>query len=139
MAIRKSLRISLAVFLAPNSCLGSAPNPVLRYTPGDEKRSCTSLKAEIASNEVELIQLASDKTSTVTTNVVLGVTGFLLIVPWFFMDLKGKEAGEIDALRHRNRNLRQFAAGKEECHVPESKVKFEGKPAEAAKPDQSSN
>ena len=74
MAIRKSLRISLAVFLAPNSCLGSAPNPVLRYTPGDEKRSCTSLKAEIASNEVELIQLASDKTSTVTINVVLGVT-----------------------------------------------------------------
>ena len=128
MAIQKALRASLAVCLALYGCLGSAPNPVVHYTPGDEKRSCTSLKAEIASNEVQLIRLAREKDSTVTKNVVLGVTGVLLIFPWFFMDLKGKEAGEIEALRHRNRTLRQFAADNGDCAVPESKVKFEEKP-----------
>ena len=139
MVIRKSLRISLAVYLVLYGCAGSAPNPVLRYTPGDEKRGCTSLKAEIASNEAEMIRLASEKDSTVAKNVVLGVTGVFLIVPLFFMDLKGKEAGELEALRHRNRTLRQFAADKKDCQVPEPKVKFEEKPEEAAKQNQPSN
>ena len=104
-----------AMVLVLSGCAGSAPNAVLSYQPGDEKRSCTSLKAEIGQN------------------VALGITGIFLIVPWFFMDVKGKEAVELSALRHRNRNLRQFAANKEECTVPKSKVKFEEKEEEKEK------
>jgi hypothetical protein len=95
--------------------------------PGDEKRTCTSLKAEIASNEAEMIRLVSEKKSTVTKNVLLGAAGVFLIFPWFLMDLKGKSAGELGALRHRNRTLRKFAADKKDCKAPESKVKFEDK------------
>ncbi len=122
---RKCACSSMALALALSGCAGSAPNAVLSYQPGDEKRSCTSLRAEIASNEAQMIELASEKDSTVGKNVLLGVTGVFLIVPFFFMDLKGKEAGELTALRHRNRNLRQFAADKSDCTVAKSKVKFE--------------
>ena len=135
MVIQKALRLFLAICLALYGCAGSSPNPVTHYTPGDEKRSCTSLKGEIASNEAQLIRLASEKDSTLGKNVILGVTGVLLIVPWFFMDVKGKEAGEIEALHHRNRTLRQFASDKGDCQVPEPKVKFE----EAPKPSQPAN
>ena len=128
---RKCACVVTALALA--GCAGSAPNAVLSYQPGDEKRSCTSLKAEIASNEAQMINLASEKDATIGKNVALGVAGVFLIVPWFFMDVKGKEAGELAALRHRNRNLRQFAANKEECTVPESKVKFEEKEDEEKK------
>ena len=122
-----------AMVLVLSGCAGSAPNAVLSYQPGDEKRSCTSLKAEIASNEAQMIHLASEKDSTIGKNVAVGITGIFLIVPWFFMDVKGKEAVELSALRHRNRNLRQFAANKEECTVPKSKVKFEEKEEEKEK------
>lgn len=129
----KFLRGTAAIFLFVSGCGGSAPNPVVHYTPGDEKRNCASLKAEIASNEVQLIRLVKEESYTTSKNVVLGITGVFLIVPWFFMDLKGKEGGEIEALRHRNRTLRQFA-GTKECNVPAPKVQFEEELKETKKP-----
>ncbi len=122
--LQKCIRAAMAIFLTLYGCAGTAPNPILSYQPGDEKRSCTSLKAEIASNEAEMILIAGEEDSTATKNVILGVTGSFLIVPLFFMDLKGREAAELKALRHRNRNLRQFAADKKDCTVPESKGKL---------------
>ena len=124
--MKKTLHFTLAAALALYGCAGSPPNPVLRYQPGDEKRSCTSLKAEIASNEAEIIRLVDKQSGKTGMNVAMGVAGVFLVVPWFFMDIKGKESGEIGALHHRNRNLRQFAASKE-CEVPPPKVKFERK------------
>ena len=133
--MKKPLHFLVAIALALYGCAGSAPNPVLSYQPGDEKRSCTGLKAEIASNEAEIVRLVSERQSKLGSNVALGVAGAFLLVPWFFMDVKGKEGAELNALRHRNRMLRQFAAGKD-CHVPESRVKFEEK--EKSKTDKSS-
>ena len=40
-----------------------------------------------------------------------------LIAPWFFMDLKGKEAGETEALERRNAALRRIAFVKG-CNEP---------------------
>ena len=110
--------------MALYGCAGSAPNPVLSYQPGDEKRSCQGLRAEIAANEAEAIRLTSERRQKFRQNVALGVAGAFLIVPYFFIDVKGKESAEFNALLHRNRTLRQFAAAKD-CYVPESKVKFE--------------
>ncbi len=124
------LCLVMAVALVLYGCVGSEPNPVLRYQVGDENRSCQSLNAEIASNEVEIIRLVSAKGSTTGYNVATGVAGIFLIVPWFFMDIKGTETSEINALRHRNRTLRQFAGGLENCRVPKPKMKFDEKKPE---------
>ena len=103
--MKQALHLTVAFALALYGCAGSAPNPVLSYQPGDEKRSCQGLRAEIASNEAETIRLASEKGEKLGYNVALGVAGAFLLVPWFFMDVKGKETGELNALRHRNRTL----------------------------------
>ena len=105
------------------ACGGSAPNPVVRYQPGDEDRSCTGLKSEIAENEAEIARLVPYEDAT-GKNVALGVTGFFLIVPLFFMDFKEGEAIEVDALRRRNQWLREVA-GDKDCSLPPPTVVFE--------------
>ena len=45
---------------------------------------------------------ASDKTAK---NVALGIAGWFLLVPWFFMDFSQAEQTEINALRQRHNHL----------------------------------
>ncbi len=129
MSVRKFLSTSsVCLALVIVGCGGKSPNPVSLNQPDDEKLSCEGLKSEIAMNEVEIAKLIPREDAT-GKNVVLGVTGFFLIFPWFFMDFKEGEAIEIQALRGRNQRLREVAADKD-CSVPPSKFQFEEKPEE---------
>lgn len=100
-----------------SGCAGSGPMPVARYAPADEKRSCASLKAEIKANRKEIAKKIEERTNKTHENLILGASGVFLIVPWFFMDLKGKEAGETEAIERRNAALRRIAAVKG-CNAP---------------------
>ncbi len=112
------------------ACGGRAANPVASYQPGDDSRSCDGLKAELAANEAEIARLLPDEDAT-GKNVVLGVAGAFLIVPWFFMDFKDAEGIEIRAYRRRNVMLRRIAS-KKSCSVPPSKYKFQQRPPSKA-------
>ena len=81
------------------------------YIPGDEKKSCMVLAAEMAQVEAEIAKKLpkSDKTGG---NILLGAAGCFLIVPWFFMDLKGADKIEVEALQRRYNALSIFAADK---------------------------
>lgn len=114
-------------------CGGRSANPIASYQPGDEQRSCTGLQAEIASNEQEIIKLLPYEDAT-GKNVALGVTGFFLIVPLFFMDFKDAEELEIRAYRQRNQRLREIAYNNG-CSLPASKLKFQDEPPEDDDPD----
>ncbi len=119
-------RIPLLIFVGLfmlQACGGRSPNPIVQYRPGDEERSCSGLKAEIAHNETEIIKLLP-KESAVGKNVVLGVTGFFFLVPLFFMDFKDAEAIEIQAYRRRNLWLGEVA-GSKKCSLPPPQVQFE--------------
>ena len=123
MARQFAFLLSLLVLV---SCGGRNPNPVLRYQPGDENRTCEGLKAEIAHNEAEIIRLLPYEDAT-GKNVALGVGGVLFIVPFFFMDFKDAEELEIKAYRDRNLWLGEVASGKD-CVLPPSRIQFEEKP-----------
>ncbi len=114
-------------------CGGRSANPIASYQPGDEQRSCTGLQAEIASNEQEIIKLLPYEDAT-GKNVALGVTGFFLIVPLFFMDFKDAEELEIRAYRQRNQRLREIAYNNG-CSLPASILKFQDEPPEDNGPD----
>jgi hypothetical protein len=49
-------------------------------------------------------------------NVALGVAGWFLLVPWFFMDFKNAEATEYEAYRQRYNHLASVAISKK-CKV----------------------
>lgn len=104
-----AVTIITAVIL--NGCAGRAANPVLVDQVGDNQKSCETLQTEMASIQSQIQKLIpeSDKTSK---NVGLGVAGFFLIVPWFFMDLTDAEKAEINAYNMRYNKLTSIATQK---------------------------
>lgn len=98
-----------SIFFA--GCAGREAHPITSYIPGDEKKSCLVLSAEMAQIEAEIAKKLphADKTAG---NILLGVTGWFLIIPWFFMDLKGADKIEVEAMQRRYNALSLFAADK---------------------------
>ena len=78
--------LAFAVLFA--GCAGRTANPIPAYLPGDDTRSCEALKAEIAQLQADMNRLLP-KTSKGVTNALCATAGVFLIVPFFFMDLKG--------------------------------------------------
>lgn len=109
-----SILLVMAIFIA--GCGGSAANPVDRYMPGDEKRSCTSLYAEIQTLDNEIEQKQAKIGQRDTWNIIEFIGGVILIVPFFFMDTKGSYEQEIAALEARQKQLKIFFADKD-CNV----------------------
>ena len=110
-----------------SGCAGSGPIPVAQFVPGDKKRNCASLQAEIKANKKEIAKKTTERTNKTFKNLGLGATGVFLIAPWFFMDLKGKEADETEALERRNAALRRIAFVKG-CNEPTPIVTHQRKP-----------
>ena len=100
------------VDIALYGCGGRTANPVMSYQYGDEKRSCNALRVELSATEQEISRLIpeSDKGGK---NLALAVTGFFLLVPWFFFDSGEAEKTEVRALRQRYNNLIAVAGDKD--------------------------
>jgi hypothetical protein len=97
--------------LTVTSCGGRQGNPVMPMQYGDDRKSCKALESEIAFIESE-IQRLFPKTDKTAQNVALGVTGYFLIVPLFFMDFKNGELKEYEAYRQRYNHLSIIAIDK---------------------------
>lgn len=117
----------LGLFLFSN-CGGRAANPIAVSQYGDREMSCRAVEHELSFIEQE-IQRLMPKTDKTGKNVALGIAGWFLIVPWFFMDFKKSEQIEIDALRRRYNHLVIIAADKncgfEKEQIPTFKQKKE--------------
>lgn len=98
-----------------SACGGRDAVPVLATQYGDNKKSCPALEFELANAQSEIQRLVGQRDKT-GKNVVLGVTGFFLIVPLFFMDFKNAEAQEYEAYRQRYNHLAAIAMDKK-CDV----------------------
>ncbi len=107
------LVITLASFLT--ACGGRKPDPVAEYKVGDEALTCNGIRAEAAYIDMQVSKLIPEQKKA-GKNVVLGVTGYFLLVPWFFMDFSRAERIEIDAYQQRYLALQQLA-DKKGCNV----------------------
>jgi len=117
----KLMCVLLALVIFYVGCGGHAANPVDRYVLGDEKKSCNALYAEVANIDKEIALKNRSKTDRDIWNVVFFVTGFLVIVPWFFIDTKGSQEVEIEALKARKNALQILYADKN-CETPIASV-----------------
>jgi hypothetical protein len=110
--MKNALVYLLLVCVVAAGCAGRTPNPVSAYQYGDDKKSCTALKAEIASTEADIQRILpnADKTGS---NVALGIAGAFLLVPWFFMDFSKADQTELEAHRRRYNNLIILASEKQ--------------------------
>jgi len=90
------------------ACGGRKPNPVAEFEVGDASLSCNGIKAEMAYIDMQVSKLIPDSKKT-GKNVALGVTGYFLLVPLFFMDFSKAERIEIEAYQARYLSLQQIA------------------------------
>lgn len=93
------------------ACGGRTPSPVMAAQYGDAQKSCRSLEYEMQNIQGEIQRLLPDRDKT-GMNVALGVAGFFVLVPWFFMDFKNAEATEYEAYRQRYNHLASIALDK---------------------------
>ncbi len=106
----------VSVFLMLNvlllsACGGRTATPVMISQYGDQDKSCKALKYELTTVQSE-IQRLLPKTDKTGKNVALGVAGWFLLVPWFFMDFKNAEQTEYEAYRQRYNHLATIAMSK---------------------------
>jgi len=129
--MKKTLIVVAIIGLALHGCAGRTPNPVSAYELGDERKSCNSLKAELANTQADIQRKLPDVDKT-GQNVALGVTGFFLLVPLFFMDFSKADQIEVEALRRRYNNL-VILASEKQCGFENKPIPdFQKPPAEAA-------
>ena len=90
MSVRKPvcLLLVLSIFTAStlSGCGGQSARTVDRYMPGDEKKSCTALLAEISIIDDEIAKKEQKKKSRDFWNVMEFLGGLVIIIPFFFMD-----------------------------------------------------
>ena len=116
MVIRKIvLTVTLSSLLFVSACGGRTPSPVMIAQYGDQQKSCDALEFEMINIQGE-IQRLLPKTDKTGQNVALGVAGWFLLVPWFFMDFKNAEQTEYEAYRQRYNHLAVIAMDKK-CSV----------------------
>lgn len=110
--MKRSLCILLMVFIAAG-CAGRDPRPIETAKPTDKTMTCDDIDMEIvtATNEFNRLTIESDKTAR---NVALGILGYFLIIPLFFMDFKNAEKHEAEMYRNRITNLR-YLQHKNKC------------------------
>ncbi len=118
---RKLLCVVLVYTILIAGCGGHNANPVDRYMLKDESKSCNSLYAEVSNIDKEIALKNRSKTDRDTWNVIFFVTGFLVIVPWFFIDAKGSQEVELEALKAR-KNALQILYGDKNCGTPAETV-----------------
>jgi len=103
------LAIMLSFTIIVAGCAGQKANPVRAYKSTDEGMNCSEIKAEMSYVESQIASLIPETEKT-GKNTVLGVTGWFLIVPWFFMDLSTSEQQEVKAFQARYMELdKQYA------------------------------
>jgi hypothetical protein len=122
----KMVTLFLFLAIAPG-CAGRSANLVMVNQYGDQNKSCAALEQEMSFTQQEISRLIP-QTNKTAKNVVLGVTGWFFIVPWFFMDLSKAEQEEINALRQRYNTLAIIATDKG-CGVREQIPDFKDRKA----------
>ncbi len=95
---------SILILTVLTACAGRTPRPVDAMKVTDKELTCEQIQNELllSNNEISRLSVDADKTAK---NVALGIAGWFLIIPWFFMDLKNAEKTEMEAHRQRINTL----------------------------------
>jgi hypothetical protein len=111
MRLKKIGIYILVVLMGVTGCGGRVANPIPMNLPDDDTRSCLWIKLHMDQLDSDMRKVLP-KTDKAGTNLICGLAGFVLIVPWFFMDLKGADRIEYDAMRDRYNHLLAMAVEK---------------------------
>ena len=104
----------LIVMMGIAGCGGRVANPIPMDLPEDDTRSCQWISLHMNQLDSDM-RKALPRTDKTGTNLIC-IAGAFLVVPLFFLDLKGADKTEYDAMRNRYNHLLAIAAEKN-CDV----------------------
>lgn len=121
----KIIPIILMMSVALYGCARSTPNPVPLAQVGDEAKSCDAIANEMQQMQNQALVAAGDRNNQVGSNVALGITGVLFILPLFFMDLGNAATVEEKAAQARYQRLQQMQVDRKCPAIPPAKESTE--------------
>ena len=110
------------VLFFTQSCAGRAAHPVKVAQSGDNKKTCKSLRKETKKIRQKVKRMIPAVKRADKKRTLLMLSGGLLIVPWFFLDLSDADKIETNAKRARHNYLIDIAK-KSNCQFKVSKLK----------------
>jgi hypothetical protein len=102
---RPVLVVIFVVLFFIQGCAGRAARPVKVTQSGDVKKSCEVLKIEMRKYRRNIQKRIPPIKAADKKRTLLMLSGGLLIVPWFFLDLSDADKIEANAVRARHNYL----------------------------------
>ena len=99
------LVLIVVVLFFVQGCAGRAAHPVQVAQSGDLKKACKSLRKETKKIRQNIKKMIPAVKKADKKRTLLMVSGGLLIVPWFFLDLSDADKVEANAQRARHNYL----------------------------------
>ena len=116
------LVLIVVVLFFAQSCAGRAAHPVQVAQSGDNKKTCKSLRKETKKIRQKVKKMIPAVKKADKKRTLLMLSGGLLIVPWFFLDLSDADKIETNAQRARHNYLVDVAK-KRNCRFRVFKLK----------------
>ena len=115
------LVLIVVVLFFVQGCAGRAAHPVKITQSGDNKKTCKSLYKETEKIRQNLKKMIPAVKKADKKRTLLMLSGGLLIVPWFFLDLSDADKIETNAQRARHNYLVGIAK-KSNCRFKAAKL-----------------
>ena len=112
----------VVVLFFVQGCAGRAPHPIKVAQSGDTKKACKSLRKETKQIRQNIKKMIPAVKKADKKRTLLMLSGGLLIVPWFFLDLSDADKIETNAKRVRHNYLVDVAK-KRNCRFKVPKLK----------------
>ena len=99
------LVLIVVVLFFVQGCAGRAAHPVKVTQSGDNKKTCKSLRKETKQIRRSMKKMIPAVKKADKKRTLLMLSGGLLIIPWFFLDLSDADKIETNAKRARHNYL----------------------------------
>lgn len=106
----------VVVLFFVQSCAGRAARPVKVTQSGDVKKTCNEIRHEVKKYRRNIKKMIPVVKKADKKRTLLMISGGLLIVPWFFLDLTDADKVETNAQRARHNYLLDVAK-KNSCRL----------------------
>ena len=113
--------IVVVLFIA-QGCAGRSAHPVTVAQSGDAKKTCKALRKETNQILRRIHKMVPYIKKKDKKTILKMVTGALIVIPWFFVDMKDAEKVEANALRERY-NYLSTLVGERNCRFRAPKLK----------------
>ena len=124
--MNKRLKLIIAsivvVLFVAQGCAGRSAHPVTVVQSGDAKKTCKALRKETQQILRRIHKMVPYIKKKDKKTILKMVTGALIIIPWFFVDMKDAEKVEANALRERY-NYLSTLVGERNCRFKAPRLK----------------